>query len=147
MQALYSPIVANDRKGISEILSATNRYYRKVSLYYFICITAISIVYPFIVQSDIDKVSIGFVVFLQGLSGVINFYFQATIKQLYCSRRESYVESNVHLFIYILTSAAKIVMIYFSTTIVMIQLATLFVSIVRMLIYRLYFKKIIHGSV
>jgi O-antigen/teichoic acid export membrane protein len=141
VQALYSPIVANDRKGISEILSATNRYYRKVSLYYFICITAISIVYPFIVQSDIDKVSIGFVVFLQGLSGVINFYFQATIKQLIVAEGKSYVESNVHLFIYILTSAAKIVMIYFSTTIVMIQLATLFVSIVRMLIYRLYFKK------
>ena len=141
VQALYKPIVYNDTNSISEILSATRLYYKRVSFYYLICVFLISILYPIIITSNLNKIQIGTVIFLQGLSGVINFYFQATLKQLLIAEGKNYIISNVELMVHIMTSLAKIILILLSSNIILIQLSYFIISILSMLVYYFYFKK------
>ena len=141
VQALYKPIVRKKYGDISEILSATQQYYKKISLYYLICVIAIASVYPFLVDSSINKSTIGIILLLQGLSGVINFYFQATLKQLVIAEGRSYVISNISLIIHICTSIIKISLIFWGADIIYIQIAFFVISILQMVLYNVYFRK------
>lgn len=140
VQALYKPIVFSDRNSISEILSATRIYYKKISFYYLICVLIFSLVFPNIISSDLNKVQIGFLVFLQGLSGVINFYFQATLKQLLLAEGKNYIVSNVNLLTHLLTSMAKVILIILSSNLIFIQISYLVINVLSMIIYYSYFK-------
>ncbi|HAZ20657.1 MAG TPA: sugar isomerase, partial [Clostridiales bacterium] len=141
IQVLYKPVVAGDKSSINHILSATKKYYKKVSFYYFACIVVISLLYPMLIHSNINKLYIGFIVFLQGLSGVINFYFQATLKQLLLAEGKNYIETNVSMMTHIITSFARVFLILSSANIVLIQLVYLLTTILEMLFYYFYFKK------
>lgn len=141
VQALYKPITFNNNEDISEVLSATNKYYKKISLYYLLCIVFLSIIYPLFVNTIISKFDIGIIIFLQGVPGVLNFYFQATLKQLLIAEGKNYIDSNINMFVYIAISIAKIILILNGSNIILIQCAYFLVSILQMAIYYIYFKK------
>jgi O-antigen/teichoic acid export membrane protein len=154
VQALYAPVASNDRGDISSILSATKIYYRKVSLYYFLCVVALSFLYPMIVNTDgikkglfgmsspvIIKISVGLVTFFAGLAGVVNFYFQATLKQLMAAEGRNYVNSNINLMVNILLSSAKIALVLVGADIVIIQFSYLVIRLLQMVIYMSYFRR------
>jgi hypothetical protein len=141
VQALYRPIAFNDRQSISSTLSATKSYFKKISIYYTICVIILSVVYPLIVNSTINKVDIGIIVFLYGISGSISFYFQATLKQLLLAEGRNYVTSNITLIIQVIISATKITLILLSANIVLIQFSYFIITLIQLLIYHIYFKK------
>ncbi len=154
VQALYQPVASGNRDEISAILSATKQYYRKVSAYYLICVIALSVLYPVIVDTSeitsglfgmtdpaVVKISVGLVTLLAGLAGVINFYFQATLKQLMVAEGRNYVSSNIALIVDILLSSVKIALIQFGADIVIIQLGYFVVRILQMVLYTCYFKR------
>lgn len=141
VQALYKPITTNDKLCISQILSATKNYYRRISLYYVICVIFLAIIYPLIIKSNINRGYIMIIILLQGLSGAINFYFQATIMQLLVAEGKNYILSNINLIVYIMTSISKIILIMSSVNIIAIQAIYFIISIIQILFYYLYFKK------
>ena len=73
LQALYAPIAANDKKRTCEIMSATNRYYKRTGILYGIAVIALAIIYPIVVKSDIPVFVVVAVIFFQGASGVTGF--------------------------------------------------------------------------
>lgn len=50
IQALYKPIAEGDKLGISEILSATRNFYKKISFYYLIGVCLFTLIYPLIIN-------------------------------------------------------------------------------------------------
>ena len=91
MQALYKPIAENNRYEINRILSATNCYYKKTSFVYFFVVLFFAIAYPFVVESEISRITVFFVFFFHGYgkcykfwdSGKISFIFRGRRKKLY----------------------------------------------------------------
>ena len=108
IQALYKPIAEGDKLGISEILSATRNLYKKISFYYLIGVCLFTLIYPLIINSGINKIDMMIIIFLSGLSGVIDFYFQATIKQLMLAEGRAYVVTNIGLFVQVSTYIEKL---------------------------------------
>ena len=53
LQALYKPVAQQDWGGISGILSATNRYYKRAGRWYLGALVALSLVYPFFAKSSL----------------------------------------------------------------------------------------------
>ena len=154
VQALYAPIAQKDNDGISSVLSATRIYYRRVSLYYLLCVIAASFIYPMVIDTSgipfefmgmsggvIVKIAVGLVTFISGIAGVVNFYFQATLKQLLIAEGRGYVTSNITLAIELLMSATKIALIYSGANIVVIQLGYMLVHLLQLAMYSAYFKK------
>ena len=141
VQGLYKPLIDHNNRKISEILSATKRYYKKVSVYYFLCVFALSALFPMLVSSELGKVEIALIILLEGLTGVINFYFQATIKQLIIAEGKNYIIYNITLLVRVLTSVAKISLILLGADLLSIQICYFVINLLQMKIYHSYFKK------
>ncbi|MFF5396689.1 lipopolysaccharide biosynthesis protein [Peribacillus butanolivorans] len=141
VRALYKPVSMKEYNDISGILSATRKYYNKISLYYLFCVLLLAVLYPLLVDSSISKVTIGIIVLLQGLTGVIHFYFQATLKQLIIAEGRSYVLSNIALMINICSSITKITLIYLGADIIYIQVAFFGISLLQLLLFQFYFRR------
>ncbi len=154
VQALYKHVANKDREGISSVLTATRTYYRKVSRYYLICVVGLSFVYPMLVDTSgitfeffglsggwLVKAAVGLITLLAGVAGVVNFYFQATLKQLLTAEGRGYVSSNITLIIELLMSATKIMLIYSGADIVLVQFGYMSVNLLQLALYSIYFKR------
>ena len=58
LQALYEPVAKDDWDGISGILSATNKYYKRAGVFYFFALIILAVVYPIIVNNKIGFITI-----------------------------------------------------------------------------------------
>lgn len=141
VNALYKPITEQDQYEISDIFSATQKYYRKVTVFYFLCVIALSGVYPFFAKTTLSNTTVALVVLFQGLSGAITFYFSAAYKQLLIADGKNYIVSNINLVVYILTSAAKIILMLCGLDIVAVQFAYLVIHCLQVAGYIWWVKR------
>ena len=94
IQALYGPVVHNDKNEINGILTATKRLYRHCAKIYLLAVIVLSLVLPVILNTTIDTITIIVYVFLQGLITVINFYMLSTLSVLLSAEGKNYIKSN-----------------------------------------------------
>ena len=141
LNALYKPITDNDRHTISDVFSATQKYYRKVTVVYVICVIAVSLIYPLCIDSELSYVEMLLTIFFQGLSGALTFFFVAAYKQILLGDGKNYIVSNISLIIYILTSLVKIVLMCCGFNVVILQLGYCLVHCVQILIFIFIMKK------
>ena len=139
IQALYGPIARDDKREISGVFVAAQIYYKRVTLYYFICVVLLSVIGPFAIRSNLNKLDIGIILFLHGLAGVITFYYAATFKQLLSAEGKNYISTLITFFVQMLTYIAKICLAVIQANIVFIQLSYLFITVLQVIVYRLYF--------
>lgn len=149
LQALYKPVVENDKKSISSILTTTRNTYRKLTLIYCVFVVIIAVAYPFFVHVE-DASSLHFfgstyfaimsIILVQGLSGAITFFLVATIRQLMIADGSNYIIVNITTLIKILTSILKIVLINIGINIVLLQIVYLAMSALEALIYIIIIK-------
>ncbi|WP_396128561.1 lipopolysaccharide biosynthesis protein [Exiguobacterium mexicanum] len=139
--ALYNPLSNNETNKISEIISATKKYYKKVSLFYLLSTLILTILYPVFVSSNINSGVIFLLVLIQGLSGVVNFYIVAAIQQLLIADGKNYVVSNITVLLYLLSSGVKIFLIIEGYDIVLVQLSFLIFSCFKAFFFFKYFQK------
>lgn len=140
IRALYEPIAQDNSLKISEILGATHKYYKKISFYYLIGVLGFTIVYPLIVVSQINKIDMMIIIFLSGLSGVIDFYYAATMKQLLIAEGRNYVITNITTFVQVSSYVSKLIIIYLNQSIVFLQISFFVINVVQVFIYKRYFK-------
>ena len=63
VNAFYKPIVGKDVDGISDVFCATQKYFRKVTILYAVCVVVLSFGYPLVIASELDYATIFWVVF------------------------------------------------------------------------------------
>lgn len=141
IQGLYRPIVESNRKGVSEILVATQRYYRKIARIYLICVIIISFLFSVFVSTSINSVTLFIFILLQGVSNIIIFYYIAALKQLLVADGKSYVMTNIAFFIFLITSLSRVVLVNFRVNIIFIQIAYLLINIIQIIFYQFYLKR------
>ncbi len=139
--ALYKPIICRDIKRVSIVASITQRYFRKITLYYGMGVLILSVLVPYIIKSDVDKISIGFIVLLEGISGVISFYCVETYACILSVDGRGYINNGINVVSRIIGYIVKLIMAMTGMNILIIQLAFLFITFLRVLLFRWYFKK------
>ena len=141
LNALYKPLAESNQYDVSDIFSATQKYFRKVTLIYFACVVIISFVYPLCIKCELSYVQILLVILFQGLSGALAFYFVAAYKQVLAADGKNYIVSNISLIIYILASAVKIVLMGLGFDVVILQAGYLVVHCAQIIMFVAYMKK------
>lgn len=76
LQALYGPLANDNKKEISEIMSATDYYYKKTGRLYLIAVLLVAIGYPVVVSSNIPAWTMITIILFNGIPGIISYYFQ-----------------------------------------------------------------------
>ena len=75
-QALFGPIARGDRGTVSGILVATDRFYKRTGKAYLLVVIILTGIFPFIVSTELPRLTVALVVIFSGLPGAVNFYFQ-----------------------------------------------------------------------
>ena len=79
LQALYEPMATDNRQKTSEIMAATDRYFKRTGVMYAIVVIALAFFYPLVIKTELDFFSVAAIILLQGSSGVIKYFFQGKL--------------------------------------------------------------------
>ncbi len=139
--ALYKPIIKNDKNGISEVASIARSYFRRITLFYGIGVILLSVLLPLILKTDVDYLTVFLIVFFEGMSGVVTFYFIQTQTVILMADGRGYVNNGVTVVNKSLSYGVKIFMAYFGMNIAFLQLIYFLITIVKVFFYTFYFRK------
>ena len=140
-QALYKPIAQGNKNDINAILVATDRYYKKTGTIYLIGVVVLSVIYPVVITSQIDKFTIFIVIIFQGLGGVLSYFFQGKYRLLLQAEGKGYILTNLSTVIQIFISVGKIILLVNGFDVIAIQGMYFFFNIIQMLYITLYISK------
>lgn len=141
VNALYKPIINADKEQISEVYSASQIYYRKVTIVYSLLVLIVSFLYPLFINARLSYFTIMWVILLQGMTGVVGFYFSAAYKQVLIADGKNYIVSTVHLVIYILTTVGKVFLMLKGYNIIILQAVNFAIGCAQTLITVVIAKK------
>ena len=130
-QALYKPIALGQKDQINGVLSATNIYYKKASLYYLCGLIAFSLIYALFVDTAVSFTQVFLIVLFSGMGNVVLFRLQGKYRLLLIADGRSYINSNIATVCVVLTSLNKILMIYMGCPVVWIVIATFAINLLQ----------------
>lgn len=139
-QALYKPLRENDQQSVSAVLVATRNYFRKLIKWYALAVLLFAGVYPFIITSDFSYPVVFGVIFVQGISHILTYYFVSTLTQLLSADGREYVSQLISVLTFVLNSVMKIVLLALKVNLVFIQCGYLIVNVIQILIVSFYIK-------
>lgn len=141
VQALYKTIGNNDKASTNSVLAATNKYYHRTGALYLVAILLISIIYPFVVSTDIPPVTIILVIVFNGLGSVINYFFQGKYFLLLQAEGKNYIKTSLTMVTNVFKNIAKIVLMYLGFDVVFVQAISMVISLIQMIYVTWYIKK------
>ena len=139
--ALYKPISENNHKEISKVVTSAEAYFRKITWFYGIGVILFSVILPLVIKSEVDYFAIFMIVLLEGLSGVISFFFIQTPTVLLYSDGKGYINNLINLVNKILGYSSKIILAYMGVSIIFVQLAYFVITVLKVVFYRIYLRK------
>ena len=138
--ALYRPIADADSTSIKEVLASSNHYYRISAKWYFICMLIVAAVWPLLLETEISYIAIFGIIFFQGVSGVITYWYTSTVVNYLMASGKNYINNYVHLASSLLTYGLKIIICLTQQDIIFMALALVVVNCLKCLIYYVYLK-------
>lgn len=142
LNALYKPLAEKDKYGVSYVVSIAQSYYRRITRFYCCGVVLLSIVIPFVLKSDVNKLTIFWIIIFEGMASVVNFYFTQTQMTILTADGKSYVNNTVNVINKIVSNIVKIVMACFGVNILFLQFSYFIISAIKAIYYQQYFKKI-----
>ncbi len=141
-KSLYKTVGSNDRAGTNAILSAVNKNYKKVGIYYFIGLIILSAVYPLFAKgSGYGYLTVFFVVFFSGLSNVVLFFFQGKYQILLQVEGKQYFIGILNIITNVSNHGIKILLLALKANIVFVVLGSFVASMIPAVIIMAYIKK------
>lgn len=141
LQALYKPVAENDYSSLNSVLAATNHYYKKIGTIYLAGIFLLSAGYPFLVDTTIPFWTVSAIVFLNGITGALSFFFTAKFNLLLRAEGKGYIITNVNLIVHVAISSSKIILIAAGVHILVIQAMYAILHLSQIVYLSLYIRK------
>ena len=140
MNAFYKPLSKNDDEGVSIVASTANRYYRNVVIIYFTLMTILSFTLPFILNTNVDYWTVFTLVFFEGLTSIVSFYFTQKWSALVSADGKTYVKNVLFFLNKVLCQSLKIILAIFVVDIMYLQIGYFLISLVYVLLFYIYIK-------
>lgn len=121
--ALYKPLAESDNEKISEIFVQTERFMRRIALFFVIFILLFATIYPILVP-DFPWIFTFSLVVIIGLSTFAQYYFGLTYQMLISADQRSYIVSVINIFTNILNTFIAAILINAGCGIHMVKLGS-----------------------
>ena len=139
--ALYKPIQKNDKRKISLVLSSAKLYFKKITFIYAIAVIFLSAFLPLVLRTNVDYWTVFFIVFFEGFTEVVSFYFINTWTTFLTAIGKDYIKNSVELIGKTLCYTVKIILALYGVSIALIQCGYFVVSLFKTVVYYIYIKK------
>lgn len=127
-----------DKENISLIMSISRYTYRKITKIYALLVIVLAVVFPFIIKTSVDYLTVFLVVLIEGFSGVITFYFVQHHADILTADGKQYINSNIDLIYKVSIYLLKLVIAFLGINIIYMEIGFFTATIMKIIIYRLY---------
>ncbi len=141
VQALYKPVAEGRHQDSSAILAATKNYYIKTGVIYSAIVVLIGLIYSFVIPTNVDSLTVFSIVILTGLPSVFSYFFLLKYRILMEVDGRKYVITNAETVLQLLSSIAKILVLFLTDSLVLIQLSYCVLALMQMLYLYIYAKR------
>lgn len=139
--ALYKPLSEKNEEVFSGIAASAQKYYRHITIYYALGVMVLALITPFIFATEISKTTIFMIVLLEGMSGILSFYFVQTKILVIEMNGKGYVNNVVNVISKCAGYSARIILASVGVNIVLLQATYFIITVCKVLFYQIYFKK------
>lgn len=139
--ALYKPIADNDWKGINAILAAAKHFYNVSGLLFACLIFLSSAIVPFVVDSNIPTLDIVLVILITGIGSISEYVIISKYKVFLSANQKQYINSRITAEGILLNTIVSVLLIKCNSSIIIIQLGSSIVYVLRLLYTIRYVKK------
>lgn len=122
--ALYKPLAEQDIDQVSRIVKASERFLRKIALFFAIGIMVFAIVYPFVVLDEFDWFFTFTMVLILGLGTFFQYVFGNAYSMLLQADQKQYVRNIIQIVTVILNTLVAFVLIKMNLDIRIVKLGS-----------------------
>lgn len=141
LACLYKPLNEKDYKKTSAIISSTDRFYKRLSLFFVIYTVILGIVYPFIVKSKFSFAYISSLTLILSINLFCQYCFSITWRTLLRADKKIYYISMVQILVIVLNTIGVAVGIKIFPNIHIIKIITATVYLLQPILFNTYVKK------
>ena len=142
--ALYKPLAEHDRRGISEVVGATEMFMRRIAMIFGVFVLGFATVYPFIVSEEFSWLFAFTLVLILSISTVAQYFFGMTYQMLIEADQNNYIISIVSIISTIVNTLIASALILAGCTIHVVKLGSAIVFIAPPIFYMMYARKKYH---
>ncbi len=139
--SLYKPLSKNDNKQISDILYASEKFFKKLSFIFLGYVFVLTILYPLVVTSEFNYWFTFSLILIISINVFAEYYFGMTYKLFLQADQKTYIVSLIQIGGYILNLVLVLIFIYFKSDIRILKLGTSIAYIIRPIIQNVIVKK------
>ena len=135
---LYEPIKKNNTDKSNAVLAVANSYFRRITVYYAVGVLLLAFGLPIVVKTNASFITVFLIVLLEGLSGVITFFYVQTPTILLSVDGKNYINNGINIVSKVTVYVLKIVLAFWGINIVLVQFSCFIINFIKVIIYRIY---------
>ena len=141
LASLYKPLAEKNVNKISAVVSATNKFYKKLSLIFVVYTIILGLLYPIFVKTNF---SIGYVFSLTLILSInlfVQYCFSITWKTLLKADKKVYYVSFIQILIIFLNTIGTVILIKIYPNVHIVKLLTAAVYLIQPMLFNKYIDK------
>lgn len=140
-QALYGALSKNDKQNVSEILSATNSFYKRTGAIYAALVLILAITYPLVVRSSVSPFVVVPIILFQGEGNVVSYLVTSKLQLLMNADGKGYVSTNIGTIVSILSNLTRVALLYCGFGVLWVQGVFCIIDIFRVIFIVAYTRR------
>ena len=141
LTALYGPLAKKDKEAISNVLAATNLFFRQIAYIFVAYVAVLAVVYPFIVKSSFSWLYVSSLTVILALSLFIQYFFSITYKLLLQADQRMYVVQIVQIISTIANLLVVLIVIRIWPSLHVVKLFSTLLFVVQPIVFSNYVNK------
>lgn len=139
--ALYRPLVEEDEKKTSAILTAANNYFKKIAYALIVYIIILIVFYPYLIDSTHDYLSTILLIVAISISQFGRYYFGIVNELLLSANQQDYIQFGSEIVVIILNLIISVILINQGSSIEIAKLGSGLIYLIRPLYLSYYVSK------
>lgn len=139
--ALYKPIADNDSKGVSRVLTASQRFFQRIGIVFILYSFFLAIIYPIEIETSIGYVSTALLIIAISFSSLGEYLFGITNQVLLNANQKAYVQLGIRSLSMILNTVLSIILMHKGAGIVIVKIFSSLIFALRPFLMLFYIKR------
>lgn len=139
--SLYEPLSLNDNHRISEILTSSDRFFRKIAGFLSIYVVALCLLYPLIISTEFGTTYVLLLIIILSFNSFAQYLFAFTNSQLLSADQRSYVFFTADIIAIVANTILCAIEIKIGFSIHAVKLTTAIVYLLKPIIVGIYVRK------
>lgn len=139
--SLYKPIANKEHSQISAIFNACSKVFFKMGILFQIASFLLAFIYPFFIKDELNYFFLVLLILILAIAGASEFFVIGKCRSLLLADQKIYIVNIAQIFGALGNLIITIILINYNCSIIIVQLGSSIIYVMRILILMIYVKK------